>query len=151
MYPESLTDLIGLVDATRDKRLAEKIGMLSDKKKIELLQRCHPDYKDSAFRNLRVGVNKEDRVTHEFADLLESYSDLDYSKIDLQPEHTTDVLVLGGGGAGVTAALFAESMGAKVLLATKLRLGNSNTIMALGGMQSSVAEDDSQSDISRIP
>ena len=143
MYSESLTDLIDLVDATRDKRKAEKVGKLSEKKKTELLQRYHPDYKTSAFRNLRVGVNKEDRVTHEFADLLESYSDLDYSKINLQPEHTTDVLVLGGGGAGVTAALFAESLGAKVLLATKLRLGNSNTIMALGGMQSSIAENDS--------
>ena len=61
----------------------------------------------------------------------------------LEPEVTTDVLVLGGGGAGVTAALFAESLGARVLLATKLRLGNSNTIMALGGMQAAVAEQDS--------
>ena len=107
MYPDSMTDLIGSVDATRGKRTSEKIRKLSEKKKTDLLQKYHPDYKGSAFRNLRVGVNKEDRVTHEFADLLESYSDLDYSKINLQPEHITDVLVLGGGGAGVTAALFA--------------------------------------------
>ncbi len=143
MYAEYLIEPLEKAAATRKKRKEQTLGKFSDQEKSELLKGYHPDYKDSAFRNLRIGANKGDRVTHEVADLLEAFSDLDYSKIDLVPEYTTDVLVLGGGGAGVTAALFAESVGARVLLATKLRLGNSNTIMALGGMQASVAENDS--------
>jgi succinate dehydrogenase / fumarate reductase flavoprotein subunit/L-aspartate oxidase len=143
MYPDELIKPLELVRSTRERRMAESRPRLAEEQRNELLKTYHPDYKDAAFRNLRVGTNKGDRVTHEFADLLESFSDLDHARINLQPEFTTDVLVLGGGGAGVTAALFAESLGANVLLATKLRLGNSNTIMALGGMQASVAEEDS--------
>ena len=56
---------------------------------------------------------------------------------------STDVLVIGGGGAGCAAALAAEAAGAKVILATKLRLGDSNTVMAEGGIQAAVGDDDS--------
>lgn len=143
MYPAELIAPIELVVSTREGRKAQTWPRLGDVERNQLLKTYHPDYKEAAFRNLRVGSNKGDRVTHEFADLLESFSDLDHARIRLQPDFSTDVLVLGGGGAGVTAALFAESLGARVLLATKLRLGNSNTIMALGGMQASVAEGDS--------
>jgi len=52
-------------------------------------------------------------------------------------------LVIGGGGAGCAAALHAHATGAKVALATKLRLGDSNTVMAQGGIQVAVASDDS--------
>lgn len=143
MYPESFLEQLDLVNATREQRKSVVPASLAAQEKAALLKACHPDYKDSGFRDLRIGANKGDRVTHEFADLLESFSSLDHARIDLEPDITTDVLVLGGGGAGVTAALFAESRGARVLLATKLRLGNSNTIMALGGMQAAVAEQDS--------
>lgn len=143
MYPDNILDSIEVVAATRENRKREQWELLSEEAAETLLKRYHPDYRDSAFRNLRAGVNRGERMTHEIADLLEAFSDLDYSKIALKPEFETDVLVLGGGGAGVTAALFAESMGARVTLATKLRLGNSNTIMALGGMQASVDEQDS--------
>jgi len=143
MYPEIMLGSIEVVDASREKRKMDAMEMLPEEEAERLLRRFHPDYKESAFRNLRVGVNRGERTTHEIADLFEAFGDLDYSKIDLRPECDTDVLVLGGGGAGATAALFAQSMGARVILATKLRLGNSNTIMALGGMQASVDEHDS--------
>ncbi|ABB33129.1 fumarate reductase/succinate dehydrogenase flavoprotein domain protein [Geobacter metallireducens RCH3] len=143
MYPDSLCDSIAIVDATREKRKGEELLRLTSAEMEGLLRRYHPDYREAGFRNLRIGANRGDRTTHEIADLLEAFSNLDHSKISLEPEFDTDVLVLGGGGAGVTAALFAESMGARVILATKLRVGNSNTIMALGGMQASVHEDDS--------
>lgn len=143
MYSHAMLDSIAVVDGTREKRKTEAIPRLAAEEVEALLARYHPDYREAAFRNLRVGVNRGDRTTHEIADLLEAFSDLDHSKIDLRPEYDTDVLVLGGGGAGVTAALFAEGMGSRVILATKLRLGNSNTIMALGGMQASVHESDS--------
>ncbi len=143
MYTEDLFDAIEVVAATREKRKQQELAKLPEEEVERLLRTFHPDFRESAFRNLRVGVNRGERTTHEIADLLESFGDLDYSKIDLRPEYDTDVLVLGGGGAGVTAALFAESRGARVILATKLRLGNSNTIMALGGMQASVSDSDS--------
>ena len=47
--------------------------------------------------------------------------------------------MVGGGGAGCAAALHAHAEGTSVVLATKLRLGDSNTVMAQGGMQIAVA------------
>ncbi len=144
MYSKELLEQIFIVENTRESRFNRKIPSLSGEKKNFLLETFHPDFKASAFRTLRVGVNRGDGTVHEIADLLEAFSIFDYRDIDFEiPEAETDVLVLGGGGAGITAALFAESAGAKVVLATKLRLGNSNTIMALGGMQASVGEEDS--------
>jgi len=76
------------------------------------------------------------------AELLESDSLLS-DDLDLTPQYRVDVLVVGGGGAGATAALTAKSLGADVLLVTKLRLGDSNTVMAQGGMQVAITDDDS--------
>lgn len=47
--------------------------------------------------------------------------------IKIEHTITTDVLVIGGGGAGVRAALEANFRGAKTLLATKGKLGASGT------------------------
>ena len=64
---------------------------------------------------------------------------------DFQPtvDIETDVLILGGGGAGVTAALGLADSGLQVHLATKLRLGDANTVMAEGGIQAALGIDDS--------
>jgi succinate dehydrogenase / fumarate reductase flavoprotein subunit len=45
------------------------------------------------------------------------------------------VLIIGGGGAGSAAALLAREEGANVLMVTKLRHGDANTMMAQGGIQ----------------
>ena len=55
----------------------------------------------------------------------------------------TDVLVIGGGGGGATAALIAKEHGAAVMMATKLRLADSNTIMAEGGIGAATLAEDS--------
>jgi succinate dehydrogenase / fumarate reductase flavoprotein subunit len=63
--------------------------------------------------------------------------------VDLsQANYHVDILVVGGGGAGVTASLIAQENGAKVLLATKLRIGDSNTIMAEGGIAAATRPED---------
>jgi succinate dehydrogenase / fumarate reductase flavoprotein subunit/L-aspartate oxidase len=60
-------------------------------------------------------------------------------------EQSCDVLVIGSGVAGLTAALAAAQTGARVLLATKLGLASSNTAKAQGGIQAALGEDDAPS------
>ena len=61
------------------------------------------------------------------------------SKVNIE----TDIVVIGGGGAGTSAALKADDEGANVLMATKLRLGDANTMMAQGGIQAADKSNDS--------
>ena len=49
----------------------------------------------------------------------------------------------GGGGAGASAALLAQEAGARVMLITKLRFGDANTMMAQGGIQAADKANDS--------
>ncbi|NIS62086.1 MAG: FAD-binding protein, partial [Proteobacteria bacterium] len=78
-------------------------------------------------------------VYREIVDLLEAKSRVDPDAIDLSKiADETDVLVIGGGGAGTAAALLAQEHGAKIIIANKLRHGDSNTMMAEGGIQAAV-------------
>src|SRR5439155_4804475 len=54
-----------------------------------------------------------------------------------------DLLVLGGGAAGLTAALVAAARGARVGLATKGPLEISSSAWAQGGIAAAVSADDS--------
>jgi len=54
-----------------------------------------------------------------------------------------DVLVVGSGGAGMSAAVVAARAGASVVVATKSALGAGNTGRAQGGIQAAVGDDDS--------
>ena len=49
----------------------------------------------------------------------------------------------GGGGAGASAAIEAHQSGAKVMVVTKLRMGDANTKMAEGGIQAADKPGDS--------
>lgn len=53
-----------------------------------------------------------------------------------------DVLVVGSGGAGMSAAISAREEGAEVIIITKSALGASNTGRAQGGIQAAVGADD---------
>jgi succinate dehydrogenase / fumarate reductase flavoprotein subunit/L-aspartate oxidase len=138
LYPEHRN----LIEPTRGARRHETLPPLTPEQRETLLRAHHPDYNPRGYRTLRVGPNAGEATVHEIARLLEADSPLDPA-MPLKPDHTVDVLVLGGGGAGVAAALTAAGAGASVLLATKLRLGDSNTVMAEGGMQVAVKPNDS--------
>jgi len=47
--------------------------------------------------------------------------------------YETDVLAVGGGGAGITAAVAAARSGAKVMLVSKGKVGNSGNTIMIGG------------------
>ncbi len=127
---------------TRESRKNIRFSTLPPAERENLLSSYHPDYKAGAYREVRVGANKGGRTVSELADLLESDSPLD-AGMSLVPDHTADLLVIGGGGAGCTAALIAHRLGIRAMIATKLRLGDSNTVMAEGGVQAAVAGEDS--------
>ncbi len=150
MYPEYMQESLKKVVRTRPERLKlaksgkELYPLMTDDERKEILDKFHPDYQPDAKREIRIGPNKGEKITTEVADLLESYSRINPKDFDLSnPDYETDVLVIGAGSAGFAAALLAEENGAKVILDTKLRIGDSNSMMAQGGIQAAVSPDDS--------
>ena len=142
-YPEILQEALAKVEETRPKRLEA-----AKKKKYypkflpneyeNVLKRYHPDYRPEGRRVLKIGPNKGEELQVELVELLEGrpwIEPIDFLPRLRRPDYTTEVLVIGGGGAGSAAALLASENGSQVILATKLRHGDTNTIMAEGGIQ----------------
>lgn len=143
-YPLEMMDSIRRVEATRNARAKVNYPLLTPDEKNELLETYHPDFRLSKKREIRFGANTGDLAPEELVNLLESASRLNPDMVNLsEADFQTDVLIIGSGGAGVTAALTAKEHGAEVLLATKLRLGDSNTIMAEGGIGAATMPEDS--------
>ncbi|BCQ28532.1 FAD-binding protein (plasmid) [Caballeronia sp. NK8] len=109
----------------------------------ELLAAHHPDHGPNARVALSVGVNRGAPCQPDLARYLQANALIDDVDIAGAQLVSTDVLVIGGGGGGCAAALTSARNGARVILATKLRLGDSNTVMAEGGIQAAIGEDDS--------
>ena len=143
-YTPKMRQSIEKVAATRKERMKQSFVKLKPEEKKALLENFHPDYKPGTTRKLLVGPSKGNPIVNELGDLVESYSRLNPEKVDLSKINIeTDVLIIGGGGAGTAAALAANELGAKVLVCTKLRLGDSNTMMAQGGIQAADKPNDS--------
>ena len=144
IYTEEMRASQARVEATRNIRLSEELPRFTAEEKGELLRQYHPDYHEEGFAVLTAGPNKGDKVPKELAALLQGKSRMDTADVDLDHiQFETDVLVIGGGGAGAAAAIEAARHGARVLMATKLRLGDANTGMAEGGIQAADKENDS--------
>ena len=107
-----------------------------------LLRDFHPDYASTSRVALKVGVNRSDPCHPQLAALLQSKSPTNTQVLTTAEQIETDVLVIGSGGAGCSAAMVAAEQGAEVLIATKLRVGDSNTVMAEGGIQASIEAND---------
>jgi succinate dehydrogenase / fumarate reductase flavoprotein subunit len=138
-----MRESIQKVETTRARRLAETFPSMTLEERREVLNGFHPDYILEGMRELRVGVSKGQRTPHELANVIEGRPHID-ADFDLsQPEMGTEVLIVGGGGAGASAALLAQENGAKVTIVTKLRFGDANTMMAQGGIQAADRAEDS--------
>jgi succinate dehydrogenase / fumarate reductase flavoprotein subunit len=143
-YTPEMRESIKKVEASRPRRLTEKLPLMTKEEKDDVLHRFHPDYKKENTRPVLVGPNKGEPIVQEVVDLLEAHPRIDPGKFDLSKvDYETDVLIIGGGGAGCAAAIMAQQNGAKVLLTTKLRLGDANTMMAQGGIQAADRPNDS--------
>jgi len=150
MYPDYMKTSLEKVAKTREQRLGlarekgkEVFTALSESQRETVLSTYHPDYKDDARREVRIGPNKGELLTDRVVDILESRprdtaDTFDLSKVDYE----ADILILGGGSAGLSAAIEGAEKGLDVLIATKLRLGDANSMMAQGGIQAADQKDD---------
>ncbi len=144
MFTAEMLESIKKVEATREERMKTEPRRMTAEEKETLLKEYHPDYRADGFAEIKVGPNKGEKAPKELTDLLHSNSRLLKDKVDLSKvDYETDVLVIGGGGAGSSAAIEANEAGADVMIVTKLRIGDANTMMAEGGIQAADKENDS--------
>lgn len=144
MYNQEMLDSMKKVKAARAKNTEYEPRRMTADEKDTLLATYHPDYKENEFRTLQIGPNKGEKVPTELAELLQAHSRITPDSIDLnQADYDVDVLIIGGGGAGASAAIEADNNGASVMIVTKLRMGDANTMMAEGGIQAADKPNDS--------
>ena len=144
MYAKEFEESLRAVEAAREANIAYEPARMTAKEKEDLLAAYHPDYRRDEFAALKIGPNKGEVVPKELCRILEAHSRIRPGDVDLTaPKYDTDVLVIGGGGAGASAAIEANEAGADVMIVTKLRIGDANTMMAEGGIQAADKPNDS--------
>ncbi len=137
-------ELAKAVAAKREENAKLEPRRMTAEEKDTLLTQFHPDYKQGEFTVLSVGANKGEKVPTQLAALLQGHSRIKAEDVDLtSPDYDTDVLIIGGGGAGASAAIEADKAGVKAMIVTKLRIGDANTMMAEGGIQAADKPNDS--------
>ena len=141
---EKMLESIKKVEANRAANAVLEPVRMTAEEKEQVLATYHPDYIESEFEVLQIGPNKGEKVPKELAAILQANSRISPADIDLtKVDYDVDVLVIGGGGAGTSAAIEADNNGAKVMIVTKLRMGDANTMMAEGGIQAADKPNDS--------
>ena len=146
-YPEYMNESLKKVSASRPGRVGKHFRAMTADEKQQILKDYHPDWKMDQKRGLRVGSSKGQLMPHEVVDILEAHSIISPKDIDLKKiDYDVDVLIIGAGGAGLSAALLAHENGVepdKILMVTKLRLGDANSKMSQGGIQAADSPEDS--------
>ncbi len=143
-YSIEMQESIKKVEAARAANAAMEPKRMTADEKSALLKTYHPDYREEEFDEIKIGPNKGQKAPKELVALLQGNSRIAKEKIDLKnPDYDVDVLVIGGGGAGSSAAIEAHNKGANVMIVTKLRIGDANTMMAEGGIQAADKPNDS--------
>ena len=95
-------------------------------------------------KTLSYGPNEGEQVPIELKKRLEKKINPEILRLDLDNiDYKTDVVIVGTGGAGLSAAIEAAENGSNVLMITKDKFGFSNTVLAQGGIQAATEPDDS--------
>jgi succinate dehydrogenase / fumarate reductase flavoprotein subunit len=146
-YPDYMMESIKKVEANRKRNRSRPVKPMSMDNRERMLTKYHPDYMKDTKRKLKIGFDKGKILYNGIVDLLEAKSILNTKDVDLSKvDYDVDLLVIGGGGAGTVAALFAYENGVKkdkILIVTKLRHGDANSMMAQGGIQAADRPEDS--------
>lgn len=119
-YTEEMMESVKKVEATRAARMAAEPRRMTAEEKDALLEQYHPDYNLSSFAEIIVGPNKGEKAPKELVELLQAKSRVQGMTLDLaHPDYDVDVLVIGGGGSGASAAWIPPS--AIMVLASPIR------------------------------
>lgn len=144
MYNGKMLESLKKVEAAREANTVLEPRRMTAEEKDALLAKYHPDYKQGEFATLSIGVNAGEKVPTELCELLQANSRISAGDVDLSRiDYDTDVLIIGGGGAGASAAIEADKNGVRAMIVTKLRIGDANTMMAEGGIQAADKPNDS--------
>ena len=144
MYNNELDELAKIVAEKREANIKFEATRLTAEEKDTILKENHPDNIPSQFEQIKIGPNKGEKAPIELTKVLQGKPRLSSKEVNLDNvDYEADVLVIGGGGSGTSAAIMASEAGAKVLLVTKLRVGDANTMMAEGGIQAADKPNDS--------
>jgi len=147
-YPDYMQESLRKVAESRSKRYGSKgVAPMTPEERQSILEHFHPDWKPNMKRPIAIGPSKGMMVPVEVADIIEAHPIIKPSDIDLSHfDYDMDVLIIGAGGAGFSAALLAQENGIapdKILVVQKLRLGDANSKMSQGGIQAADSADDS--------
>ena len=105
IYTEEMLESMKKVEAARAANTEFEPRRMTAEEKEALLATYHPDYKQSEFRVLEIGVNKGEKVPTELAALLQANSRITADQVDLNKiDYDVDVLIIGGGGIRLPAA-----------------------------------------------
>lgn len=142
-----MRESIELVEETRKKRTGKLPPQMTMDERDEVLRLCHPDYAPGGKRAISIGPSRGGIAPNEVADILEAFPLIEPGEVDLTDiSYDLDILIVGGGLAGTSAALLANDSGVSadaILMTTKLRHGDANSIMAQGGTQAADRPNDS--------
>ncbi len=127
-----------LLDRIRENK-ESLLPMMESGQKQALLEEHHPDSLMQGRQKLAFGPNLGDLLPGEFTRLVDRKAPYPGEPKTEQ----TDLLIIGSGAAGLSAALEACGRGIRVMVITAETAGSSNTVLAQGGMSAAVAPDDS--------
>jgi succinate dehydrogenase/fumarate reductase flavoprotein subunit len=148
-YPEYMQESLKKVAESRQSRIGKSFPAMNAEEKDTILKEYHPDWKKDKKRELQIGPSKGAIMPHELVNIIESHSIIQQDEIDLtNPDYDVDILIIGAGGAGLSAAILANDQGIepdKILMVQKLRLGDANSKMSQGGIQAADAPNDNPS------
>jgi len=114
MYTGIMKESAEKVAAKRKENAAFDPRRMSAEEKEAVLREYHPDHITEQFTELTIGPNKGEKAPLELAEILQGMPRIEPEKIDLtKADYETDVLIIGGGGAGTAAAIEADNAGAQ--------------------------------------